>query len=61
MGGSSFIQEGLGGQMLGETSNVARGKEGSVLDPKLSPQKSGQNRSTSLGAKFWVTRLISYR
>ena len=46
--------------MLGETSNFARGKEGSVLDPKLSPQKCGQNRSTSLGAKFWVTRLISY-
>ena len=27
--------------MLGEPSNVARGKEGGVLDPKLSPQKSG--------------------
>ena len=26
--------------MLGEPSNVARGKEGGVLDPKLSPQKS---------------------
>ena len=56
----SLFQEVLGGQMLRGPSHVAGGRVGVCWTLNWLLKDQGRNRSTSLGAEFWVTRLISY-